>query len=313
MPKVQKNQKMVGLLKILNELNKGQIVLKELEQDMGLSLRTIQRYIRSIEDAGFPLYNPKQGSYSFVEGYSLQKSKLSDKEICLLVLIDDFVESLGNKVITNIFKSFKTRLLDNKETENPYYIKLQETIVPYMANQITSNLEEAINNRKYINITYEYEGKDKEISNLKPVKIVNFDNFWYLICLVEKDKKVLKFKVSQIKAVRLLSKYFKYNKKIDKVLKESKNIWFEMKRDIEIDLLVSKDVAKYFKEQKYLPLQTIQKQNADGSLILSCKVAKFEEIIPIIFQWFPYIKVISPAELVKIIADTVKKYQKDIK
>jgi len=313
MLKVQKNQKMVGLLKILNELNKGQIVLRELEQDMGLSLRTVQRYIRSIEDAGFPLYNPSKGSYAFVEGFSLQKSRLSDKEICFLALIDNFVASLGNKSITNIFKNLKTRLLNNKDAENPYYIKLQETIIPYMANQVTSNLEDAIKHREYINIIYEYEGKNKKISNLKPVKIVNFDNFWYLVCLVEKDKKVLKFKVSQIKAVRLLSKYFKYNKKIDKVLKESKNIWFEMKRDIEIDLLVSKDVAKYFKEQKYLPLQTIQKQNADGSLILSCKVAKFEEIIPIIFQWFPYIKVISPAELVKIITDTVKKYQKDIK
>jgi len=308
-----KPQKIIGILKILNELNKGEIVLRELEQDMGLSLRTIQRYIRSIEDAGFPLYNPSKGSYAFVEGFSLQKSKLSDKEISLLVLIDDFVESLGNKVITNIFKNFKTRLLDKGETENPYYIKLQETIIPYMENHVTSNLEDAIIHRKYINITYEYESKDKKISNLKPVKIVNFDNFWYLICLVEKDKKVLKFKVSQIKAVRLLNKHFAYNKKIDKVLKESKNIWFEMKRDMEINLLISKDVAKYFKKQKYLPLQKIQKQNADGSLILSCKVAKFEEIIPIIFQWFPYIKVISPAELVKIIADTVKKYQKDIK
>lgn len=306
-----KPQKIIGILKILNELNKGEIVLRELEQDMGLSLRTIQRYIRSIEDAGFPLYNPSKGSYAFVEGFSLQKSKLSDKEISLLVLIDDFVESLGNKVITNIFKNFKTRLLDKKETENPYYIKLQETIIPYMENHVTSNLEDAIIHRKYINITYEYESKDKKISNLKPVKIVNFDNFWYLICLVEKDKKVLKFKVSQIKAVRLLNKHFAYNKKIDKVLKESKNIWFEMKRDMEINLLISKDVAKYFKKQKYLPLQKIQKQNADGSLILSCKIAKFEEIIPIIFQWFPYIKVLRPAELVKTIADTVKKYHKD--
>ncbi|MCL2485553.1 MAG: WYL domain-containing protein [Endomicrobia bacterium] len=311
MSEMQKRDKMVGLLKILNALDNGEVVLKDLESEMNLSLRTIQRYIRAIEDADFPLYSPSPGIYSFVEGFSLQKMKLSDKEACLLVLMDNFVGSINNKNLAEAFKELKTRIL-NSNADNPFYIKTADS-VSYESNDITKALETAVTNKEIINMKYKNPSDDivRWINNIKPVKIAYYDGFWYLIALGNQNK-ILKFRVTYITDVRLSGENFKYDKKIEALLKESKNIWFDEERDTEVNLLLDKRLGKYFKDKEYFPLQKIETENPDGSFIVSCKISKFEEIMPLIFHWIPFIKVISPKELAETVKGKVKNYLEEL-
>jgi len=302
----QRQEKMIGVLKILNALNEGEIVLKELEGELDLSIRTIQRYIRSIEEAGFPLYSSKAGTYSFMEGYSLKKMQLSDNEACLLVLMDNLVSSLGNKKFSDAFKGLKSRILSG-DVDNPFYIKEQESSF-YADDEISKVLESSINKKEIINIDYFSEKQKKIIPMpyLKPLKIANYDGFWYLISFATKDK-VLKFLISNIKAATPINKFFKYNKKIEKIIKESKNIWFESERNIEVKLLIDKSVIRYFQNKEYFPLQKIE-QNKDGNFILICKASKLQEIEPDILHWIPYIKIISPQNYAEQIKEKITVY-----
>jgi predicted DNA-binding transcriptional regulator YafY len=90
------------------------------------------------------------------------------------------------------------------------------------------------------------------------------------------------------------------------------NIWFEGKRDTEVKLHVRAETAQYFKNKTYFPLQKIEKENKDGSLILICKIAKFAEIRPIILHWIPWIKVISPQSLCDEVKNAVQDYLTEI-
>ncbi|MFA6614418.1 MAG: HTH domain-containing protein [Endomicrobiia bacterium] len=58
---------MAGLLVILNKLDKGEVTIKQLAEDLEVSTRTIQRYINEIELAQFPIVLLKLGTYSFQE------------------------------------------------------------------------------------------------------------------------------------------------------------------------------------------------------------------------------------------------------
>ena len=67
---------MSRLLYILNRLDKGEINLQKMAKDMGVSVRSVQRYINTIDEADFPIYNPRPGIWTFVEGFNLSKMQI---------------------------------------------------------------------------------------------------------------------------------------------------------------------------------------------------------------------------------------------
>lgn len=88
--------KLTRLLYELNALDKGTIQLSALALEVGVTVRTLQRDMNDIQKAQFPLWNPTPGEYAFVEGFSLEKMKLSGAEACLLVLMSEMAASLGS-------------------------------------------------------------------------------------------------------------------------------------------------------------------------------------------------------------------------
>ena len=294
--------KISAIIFILNKLDCGTVTTKGLAEELNVSTKSIQRYIREIENAEFPLYNPQKGAYAFAEGFSLQKMLLSDTEAGLLVLLNSFVDSLKNKKIDKSFDIFRKRIL-SENTDSPFFVKFQ-TGPKYEMSDKTKNIEQAIKNKQYIEIE---SVNNKRTYNLKPIKIAYFEGFWYLICLWHNNK-VLKYNINSIAKITLKDKYFEETENITKILKETTTIWFEMKRDIKVKLSVDKNVSKYFKVKEYFPLQKITKENKDGSLILECKIAKEEEILPTIFHWLPYVKVLEPKWLDDKVRETLKQY-----
>lgn len=293
--------KMSAIIFILNKLDCGEVTTKGLAEELEVSTKSIQRYIKEIEDAEFPLYNPRKGAYAFSDKFSLKKMQLSDTEAGLLVLLNSFVDSLKNKKIDKSFDIFRKRIL-SEYADSPFFIKFQ-TGPKYEITEKTKTIEKAIKEQEYITIESVY---NKKLQNLKPIKIAYFEGFWYLICLLGHKNKVLKYNIDNIKTITATNKYFEITSDINKILKESTNIYFEMERKNKVTLSVAQKAAKYFKVKEYFPLQKITKENKDGSLILECKIAKEEEILPTIFHWLPHVKVIEP----KWLDDTIRKILK---
>lgn len=65
--------KLTRLLYELNAMDKGAIRLKDMAEEVGVAVRALQRDMNEIEDANFPLWNPDQGVYAFIEGFSLER------------------------------------------------------------------------------------------------------------------------------------------------------------------------------------------------------------------------------------------------
>lgn len=57
---------------------------------------------------------------------------------------------------------------------------------------------------------------------------------------------------------------------------------------------MSADVAGYFKRRKLIANQMIEKELADGGLLISAKVGHPNQVLPIIRYWMPHIRIISP-------------------
>lgn len=301
------HNKLTRLLYELNALDKGAIRLTDMAAETGVAVRTIQRDMNDIQEADFPLWNPDPGVYAFTEGFSLERMKLSSAEASILVLMSDMASSLGDN-FGHSFTMLKNRLLAAPQ-DNPFFIKMNSGEM-YKDTPITRTLEECVRGREWVTICY--KGGKMADYLMRPLKLMWVEGFWYLLALTTDDK-LLKFRLEKITSAKATNKPFKYNKNIDKILRESTNIWFEKDRPLEVTLEVSAECAKYFKRKTYFPLQKVEKELKDGRVVISCKAAKEEEILPTILHWLPHIKVISPTSLHNRVKDVLNDYLRSAK
>jgi|GEM_PF-1429005 len=69
------------VIKLLNVLFNGELVISDFANDTGVSVRTIQRDIRAVEDAGFPIYSNRPGHIRFTDGFSLNKFRIKKRGV----------------------------------------------------------------------------------------------------------------------------------------------------------------------------------------------------------------------------------------
>ena len=157
-----------------------------------------------------------------------------------------------------------------------------------------------------INFTYNnYKFK------VKPLKIANFDGFWYLLCLdTNKEDKFKKFHLKSIKNLTISNEKFTNTKDIEAKLKNANSIWFDIdSQGFIVELLVDNSILKFLER---IPLKTqaiIRKQDESE---VHLKVSNYYEIMPFILQFIPLIKVIAPNDLNEYLKNLLSEYLKSI-
>ncbi len=293
------------LIYILNAFDRGEIFLPNVAKDLGVTLRTIQRDLRILEDAGFPFANTKKGAYCFVEGFSLQRMRLNAKEAAMLALMGDIAHSLGGG-FADTYKDLRNKIVESRN--NPFFIKIAKGQA-FKDPKLLKVLEQAINEQCHVEINYENSPLSGRA--ISPLKIAWFDGFWYLLAY-GKDEHILKLRLDKIKSATPLATHFNRPQKLGRILRDSSSIWFEENRKIKVILTVDGEVAQYFKKREYFPKQKIVKTAKDGALTLECSVGRYEEILPTILEWIPYVVVQEPKELKGFVAEKINQYKRKL-
>ena len=304
------DDKITRLLYVLNRLDKGEINLKKLAKDLDVALRTVQRYIATIQDAEFPVYDIRPGVYKFVEGFNLSKMQISAREAGVLAFLSDIASTLGE----DFKKDYKglCRRITAPNQDNPFFLKIAKGL-NFEDTPLTQTLRQAIRKKKYLLVNYKSQTGQKEKQHLViPIKIAWYEGFWYLVCLGKNDY-IFKFRLDRILKAEQQKKSFKIDdKKFSELLNRSVNIFFEDERNTLVTLQVAAQVAHYFKQREYFPEQKIIKEAKNGDLTITTKISTPTEILMIIFHWLPHIKVISPKEIKTAVKNTIKWYFKRI-
>lgn len=308
MPRKNKNydKKIFRLLYILNKLDRGgKISTRNLSKEFNVSLRSVQRDLELLNMAGFPLAPSDKGIHSFAEGFSLKKLMLSKEEASLLSFLYEIAKSLGRN-FEESFGGILKKVL-TKEVEPIFYAKLPEGIKLDKSYAFIKELERALEQHKKAEVAH-LGRKGEKTFKIHPLKIIFYDGFWYLLSRDDEDERIIKLRLDNIKSIKTLNERFEVPANLKAMLDESVNIWFTDQRNKRVVLKVDKEAAKFFKGKKYLPLQKILKENADGSLAVEAKVSHDMEVLPTIFLWIPYVKVVSPKRLSRDIKIIIKGY-----
>ncbi|HQB12368.1 MAG TPA: YafY family protein [Candidatus Omnitrophota bacterium] len=304
------DKKIFRLVSILNKLNGGgKVRSSQLAEEFNVSIRSVQRDLDLLNMTGFPLDMQEKGVYSFMSGFSLRKLMLTDEEASLLSFFHEIANSLG-KNFSESFRSLVSKVLA-KEDSSPFFVKLPG-IPAHMKNfPFVKELEQAVQESQKILIKYE-SAKGLREHQLCPLKLVNFEGFWYLLAMPEGKRQFRKFRSEKIKALEVLDETFNPPRNLKTALERSVNIWFSEEPGEKILLEIDKDAAHYFKKKIYFPEQRIIKEKKDATLILQTQ-ANHNEVLRTIIQWIPDIRVIQPKELDVKIKGLLKEYLKGSK
>ncbi len=295
------------LITMLSILDKGKsISSKEVAETLDVTQRTVQRDLKILHDAGYPIETLENGRHQFMEGFSLRKVSLSEEQASLLSFMFEVACGLGG-TFEESFRSLFKRIMA-KDLYTPYYAKVPAKRSPLPVTSQVKYLEAAILESNRIAIKYVSAAQIEKEYCLEPLKIAFFDGFWYLIAIKKGEKQIQKYRVDRVQDVQILEESFAPSVNIDKILEDSVNVWFDEVRGERVLIKVAPEAVQYFKERKYFPLQKIVKEEADGSMLIETVPGHPEEVSHIIMNWIPCLRVVEPENFRQQIKKTVTDY-----
>lgn len=290
------------LIIILSRLNDGEsLSVKELAVEFNVSERTIQRDFNE-RLISFPIYQDKK-KWKMQDGYKLEKS-VSLEETVVLDIMQRILEGSGESFA---LKANKLLSKIKNESYNPFFAQLNIEDIGDKLHEV-QKLENVIKKQEQIKCLYSMDGLNRELG-LKPLKIANYDGFWYLLALDARNDKLKKYYLKNISQIVATQIYFERTQKLDRLLKNSLTIWFEENVEpYKVVLHISKEVAKYFKRKSISPSQRIESVESDESMIVSLEITHDMEIIPFVKRWMPHIRVVEPISILDEIKKDVQSY-----
>lgn len=302
------DKKYYRVLNILNRLNGGKVNCSELAREFNVSMRSIQRDLERINLTGFSLISEKKGEYSFAPGVSLKELKLSGPQVSLIVMMRDMVSAMGGQVM-EAFNSVFSRITDLNES-NSIILAINSKNLTSFTKHIYDEISYAVEYSKLIKLSYSGNCGLKEFI-LKPLKILTSDTFFYLLALPTKKDALLKFRIDKIKDIEVMDEDFSItlSEETLDIIKNATSIWgINSTPTKKIKLSAKGSAADFFSCKHILPHQKISKSRKDGSIEIQALISNYMEVIPIILQWIPEIRVISPEDLRSSINSKVKGY-----
>jgi predicted DNA-binding transcriptional regulator YafY len=286
-----------SLMMILNKLDgREKVTVDSLREDLGISERTVFRYLNTIQVAGFPVvFDKEQGGYTFMEGYSLKRPDLSMEETLALGISRKMMAGMGSGWEANM-KRIEEKL-SIKRTDIPRHIVLSGGgLSPEVADHI-GFIHKAIMNFQKLKMTYRPLSSDQKTKRkVDPYYLFFEENFWYFRGYCHLREEVRTFALDRIMALKVLEEHFiPRNIAPEEELSGAFGTVVDGE-PMEIVLRFDAEVRPYLQRKKWHESQR-QRELKDGRLELRFRVNGLEGITPWIFRWLPHVEVVSPKKL----------------
>ena len=261
--------------------NGEKLSTKEMASIYNINLRTAQRYINYLKEAGFDIRKEKNKYY-----------------LKMPVGIENIIE---------IAKKFDLSIpLIDKLKTSIYYSKLDVEKIDLNKFGI---LEDAIRNKNKLEILYnDFDDNKISLTDIKPLKIANFEGYWYLLVSNYKNE-YRRYHINSMEKIKILKETFSVEEDfIEKINNKAINIWYEpFKKTFLVELFLDEVATKYFKRLPSFKALNF-KEEKDGTSIVTLEITDEMEILPFILKWIPRVKIISPVSLKNNIAKRVKEF-----
>lgn len=209
------------LTAILTQLqSKRLLTATQISKKFNVSIRTVYRDIRALEEAGIPICTEEGKGYSMPEGYRLPPVMFTENEANALITAEQLVlknkDASFVKEHTEAINKIKSVLLHSTQ-EKVELLSKRIVFRQNSENDSTSNhlssLQIALTNFNLTKITYHSpDNKQTTLRTVEPFALYSTQENWLLIawCRLRKDYRT--FRLDRIESIEILNDKFKPHK-----------------------------------------------------------------------------------------------------
>jgi predicted DNA-binding transcriptional regulator YafY len=245
---------------------------QDIAERYDISLRTVYRDIRSLEEAGIPVIGEAGIGYSLMEGYRLPPVMFTREEATAFITAEKLVTRLTDANNSNSYTHALDKIRAVLKTADKDYLEhidhrievVRSKRVPDLSiqhNRLQAILN-AVANKKAIKLDYfSYYRQEKTLRLIEPVGVFYLDNYWHLIAWCRLRQNYRDFRFDRILDISITDEQYddRHPSLKDYLSQQYKDIKPE-----EITILVDKDASLHLGEQKYYQGFVSEKESAEG-------------------------------------------------
>jgi predicted DNA-binding transcriptional regulator YafY len=298
------------MLRILFELmSKKCVKAKYLADKFEVSVRSIHRYISTLEMAGVPIYTLRgnQGGFAIVDTYKFSSTFMTVKEFEQTIgALSAITKEVPNKDLTNVINKLKATV---KNEYCGFDVKGGNLIIDagpwgdtvgYKAKLVL--IQKSIEECRKMFILYHDRNGDLSERIIEPHVIVFKQGIWYVFAYCNLRKEFRFFKTGRIEKANLLDE--KFDRQDIKDMDLPLDFWHNSVECIDVVLEIDKKCLSDVEE--WLGIENVEKIN--GKFIASVKLPNDNGLITKIMSYGNGIKVVSP----KSVQNAIKSCAEDI-
>ncbi len=251
--------------------SKRRVTAQQIADRFSISLRTVYRDVKALEESGVPVIGEAGTGYSIMEGYRLPPVMFTQEEAAALMMgaklaqqmtdssvqknFDDAMYKIQS-VLRNTDKDYVEQLLPNVEV-TPSRVPIDESSSKHLV-----ALQKAVAEKKVLFIRYQSNRESVTERQVEPVGLWHYSQHWHLIGWCRLRNNYRDFRVSRILRLQLKDEIFTSRSY------ESLKDYIENYNEAECLLqeavvLFDKEVSHYVFEDKYRQGFVRQEQAGD--------------------------------------------------
>lgn len=245
---------------------------QDIAERYDISLRTVYRDVRSLEEAGIPVIGEAGVGYSLVEGYRLPPVMFTRDEATSFLTAEKLVSSLTDAANGNSY----TMALDKiravlKTSDKDYLEHIDNRIEVVKSNRLPGLGKQdnrmqlilnAIAAKHVMSLTYFVYYRQEETKRLvEPVGVFYLDNYWHLIAWCHERKAYRDFRFDRIVDICATEQSFDDR---HPSLKACLNEQYKEMKLHDVKILVDHEPSLHLGEQKYYQGFVSERKTDDG-------------------------------------------------
>lgn len=197
--------------------SKKRVTAQQLADRFDLSLRTVYRDIKALEESGVPVSGEAGVGYSVMEGYRLPPVMFTQEEATALLLsaklaeqlTDDSVRKQMEAAIYKVKAVLRANDKDFVDTLTPLINVYQRNLPEGLSQQYITTILSAIGQKRIVQLVYRANYRDELTQrNIEPIGVSYYGQAWHLIAWCHLRNGYRDFRLSRVQKMIVTDETF---------------------------------------------------------------------------------------------------------
>jgi predicted DNA-binding transcriptional regulator YafY len=279
-----------------------------------ISLRTVYRDVKALEEAGIPIIGEAGVGYSIMDGYRLPPVMFTKEEAISFLTAEKLVEHLTDTANSANYRSAMYKIKAVLRTTEKDLLENMDTHIEILQGRRTNTINpdlnviqpilKSISEKKVIALKYFSSYSQEKTERLvEPVGVFYLDGYWHLIAYCHLRNDYRDFRLDRIQDIRPTDETFARK---HPPLKDHLKSWYQDKDLKEVIIHINKKAVPYLGEQKYYSGYISERPLADDMVEMVFLTGSIEGFARWYMMYGDMANIIKPDELI----DRVKNLRK---